>query len=180
MRNVYKALEKVSSILFKCQKIVLLLMVVGIVGVTIADVFLRMVTSKGLSWTQELCIALFMSLIFLGANIAMKTDSEIKIDLLHFKNEKAQRLLMTVVDIICLTIIALLTYSAIASIQNVIARPQKLATLPLSYVTLYMVMPVGFVLMFIDKVVTLLRRLYDRESLLVLHEEAAELENGDK
>lgn len=180
MRRIYKMLEKVSSILFKCQKIILLIMVAAIVGVTIADVFLRMVTSKGISWTQELCIALFMSLIFLGANIAMKTDSEIKIDLLHFKNEKAQRLLLAIVDIICLAIIAFLIYSSIASIQNVMARPQKLATLPLSYATLYMVMPVGFILMFLDKAVTLLRRFYDQESLLLLREEAAEMENGDK
>lgn len=180
MKKAYKALEKISSILFTGQKIVLILMVIGIVGVTIADIFLRIVISRGIAWAQELCIALFMSLIFLGANIAIKTDGEIKIDLLHFKNNHIQTAVLTVADVVCLAIIAYLVYSSVASVQNVLVHPQKLATLPLDYAILYMVMPVGFVLMFIDKTVAVLRRIYDKDLSLRLHEEAVKMENSDE
>lgn len=180
MKKAYKALEKISSILFIGQKVILILMVTGIVGVTIADIFLRIIISRGIAWAQELCIALFMSLVFLGANIAIKTDGEIKIDLLHFKNDRIQAAVLTTVDIVCLATIAYLVYSSVASVQNALVHPQQLATLPLGYAMLYMVMPVGFVLMFIDKIVAVLRRIYDKDLSLRLHEEAVEMENSDK
>ena len=180
MNKVYKALEKTASVLFYGQKAVLLVLAVGSVAITITDVLLRFTIKSGLAWAQEACIAIFMTLIFLGANIAMKTGSEIKIDLLHFKNESAQRALLTVIDLVSLCAIVYLFCSSVASVRNASARPQLLATIPFSYATLYLVMPIGFALMFLDKLVAMLRRFFDRDLEKRMKETAEEMENSDK
>lgn len=180
MKRVYKCLEGLSSILFTAQKAVLLVMVVAIVGITICDVFLRVIVSGGLSWAQEVSITLFMFLIFLGANIAMKTNSEIKIELFHLNNSLAQSILLTVVDIISLAAIAYMFVSSVASVRKVMVNPQYLATVHVSYTFLYAVMPIGFFLMFLDKVVAMLRRFYDADLSQKMRSEADEMESSDK
>ena len=179
MKTVYKFLERLSSALYTIQKAVLLVMVVAIVGITVSDVCLRILISGGLAWAQETCIALFMALIFLGANLAIKSDGEIKVELFSIKNKKVRKVLLTAVDIVCLAVIVFMFLSAVASVNNAAANPQYLATVPVDYSILYLVMPIGFALMFLDKLITLLRRFYDTDLLEKLQQEAQELQNGD-
>ena len=180
MKRIYKILERISSALFVMQKVILLVMVVAIVSIVVTDVFLRILISGGLAWAQETCIALFMSLIFLGGNIAIKSDGEIKVEVLRIKNETVQLLLLTAVDVICLFVIFRMFASAVSSVDNAIANPQYLATVPLGYSVLYLVMPIGFALMFLDKMVALLRRFYNAELFRKLREEAQKMENSDQ
>ena len=180
MKRIYKILEKATSMLFVGQKFILLLLSVEIVGITVVDIFLRLTIKTGFAWAQEACIAIFMTLIFLGANISIKTNGEIKIDLLRFKNETAQLVLQSFINLVSLCAIAYLFRSSAASVRNAFEKPQLLATIPFSYATLYLAMPIGFSLMFLDKLTASLRYIFDRDLSDQLKRESDELENSDK
>lgn len=179
MKRIYKFLEKLSGIFYLGQKVILVIMAVALVAINVTGVVLRFVFRSGISWSQEASIALFMSLIFLGANISIKSDSEIRIDLIRLKNENMRRIWATITDIVCLAIMGYLLVSSIASVKNAMENRRTLELVKISYAVLYTVMPIGVTLMFLDKVVAILRRFYDKDLALQLRKDAEEMENKD-
>lgn len=180
MKQLYKLLDSISDTLFLGQKVILAILATVIVVVNVSGVFARYIFHSGISWSQEVSIAIFMTMIFLGANIAMKTDSEIRIDLVKINSPKGQLIFSTVIDIICLALLGFLFVSSVASVINAIHKPQMLSTVKISYTVIYSVMPVGFFLMFFDKMTTMLRRIYDKDKVMEMKNEQDELSNTDR
>jgi len=88
MKKVYEGLIKVSDAIFLVEKWLLLVAVVVAVCVNFINVCLRYLLNSGLSYCEMLSIVLFMFMVVLGGNIAVKTDGEIKIEIIRFKKFK--------------------------------------------------------------------------------------------
>jgi len=157
MKQILNGYKKLERVLFSAQKVLLLIMVVVIVGINVAQVAGRYLFHFSLPWSEQLSIVLFIGLILLGGNLAVKTDSEIKIDL-RFKDPAKQRVLDVVRDVFSLVAMIIFFISSIMMVRHALTYMQIISSLKLNYAYVFMVMPVGFGLMILDKAGVLLSR----------------------
>ena len=104
-----------------------------------------------LPWSEQLSTWLFIWTIFLGYHLVIKKDAELTIDAIHFKNHTAQLLLEILRDLLSLVMIVVFLIASIQFLQNSMKYPQKLSSMPVNMYVIYMVMPVSFALMAIQK-----------------------------
>ena len=100
MVKVLSILNKLDNAIFVVQKILILIGVIAMVVINGAQVFCRYVIHSSLAWSEQTSVLLFFILIMLGANLAVKTDTETKIDILRFKNDKANATLHLITDVL--------------------------------------------------------------------------------
>ena len=84
--------EKIDGFIFRIQKWVLIFLCVAITVINIAQVTGRYVFFYSIPWSEQLSVVLFLFIIFLGQNLATKSDNEIRIDILIFSNEKIKKI----------------------------------------------------------------------------------------
>ncbi|HAR79401.1 MAG TPA: hypothetical protein DCR21_01090 [Succinivibrionaceae bacterium] len=159
MNNLYSFLVTFSNALFKVQKIVLLVAVFIVVTVNFANVCLRYMASYSLNYCEMLSVVLFMFMVLIGANIAVKTDGEIKIEIFRFKSLVLDARWKLLGDLISVITVVLCCYGLYKTIGAVTRNPQRLTPLPLYTYHIYYVMTVGFILVLIDHLVLLMRHL---------------------
>ena len=106
MRKLVSALARVDGLLFAVQKVLILAGVAAMVAINGAQVFCRYVLHGSLAWSEQVSVLLFFILIMLGANLAVKSDTETKIDILSFRREKINVALHAVTDLICIVVLA--------------------------------------------------------------------------
>ena len=80
MTKIAKTLESISNKIFIVEKWVLMIAVVVVTAVNFINVVMRYVMKSSLAYCENFSLALFMLLILIGGNIAVKSDSEIRID----------------------------------------------------------------------------------------------------
>ena len=102
---------------------------------------------------------LFFILIMLGSNLAVKTDTETKIDILRFKNPKADAMLHLVTDILSIVAVVVFLVSTWALLEHARDFSQYLSSLRLDYFYVYIWLAVGFILVLIDKIINVLKNL---------------------
>ena len=159
MKKAYDVLVKISDAIFMVEKYLLAIAVIVAVAVNFLNVVLRYLFSAGLSYCEMLSIVLFMFLVVIGANISVKTNDEIKIDVFKFKSPAAEarfRLIADVIVIIALICVLIGTY---ATIQSVMIYPQKVTPLPIYTYQIYMAMFVGFCLVMLDRIIITLKHI---------------------
>lgn len=158
MEKLCAVLQSISAAIYKVQTYVLFLACAVLVILNFVQVVCRYCLGLSFAFSEELSLALFMFIILIGGNIAIKTDSEIRVDLIRFKNEKYNNAFGIVADTISLVILICLLAGSIALFQHVSRFPQSLASMPITYRELYTMLIVGFCLMLLDKVINLLKR----------------------
>lgn len=159
MQNIYLKLVRLSDLLFRIEKIVLLLTVVVVVAVNFLNVCLRYVANYSLNFCETLSVVLFMVLVLLGANIAVKTDNEIKIEILKFKQPSKQAVLSFIIDLVVLFTLVVSIYGIYNTVGAVLRHQQRLTPLPLYTYHVYSVMLIGFALVLIDRLILCLKHL---------------------
>ena len=97
--------------------------------------------------------------IFLGYHLVIKNDAELTIDAIHFKNHTAQLLLEILRDFLSLTMIVVFLIASTQFLQNSMIYPQKLSSMPVNMYVIYMVMPVSFALMALQKLTNMVVRI---------------------
>lgn len=157
MYRLLSVLNKIDSFLYQIQKVLMLIGVAVMVVINGAQVFCRYVLHSSLSWSEQVSVLLFFILIMLGGNLSVKTDGETKIDILKFKNEKANILLRVVTDLICVVTLVVLIASGIALLGHASKFPQYLSSIHLDYFYIYIWLLVGFFLVLFDKIINLLK-----------------------
>ena len=157
MEKAYGALLALSNMLFRVQKLLLLLAVVVVVTVNFANVCLRYLASYSLNFCESLSVVLFMFMVLLGANLAVKRDGEIKIELFRFSNPRRNAAFKLAGELIAVVCLVLCLYGLVMTLQAVTRNPQRLTPLPLFTYHIYAVMLAGFVLILIDHLLLLLR-----------------------
>lgn len=159
MVKLLSVLQKVDNALYIIQKAFLLLGVVAMLVINGAQVFCRYVIHSSLFWSEQVSILLFFILIMLGANLAVKTDSETKIDILKFKNPKANAALSLICNIICVIALVVFLASSNALLKQTAQFPQYLSSIQLNYFYIYLWLPIGFALVLFDKIINILKNI---------------------
>lgn len=159
MRKLVSALTKVDGALFAVQKVLILAGVAAMVAINGAQVFCRYVLHGSLAWSEQVSVLLFFILIMLGANLAVKSDTETKIDILSFRREKINVALHAVTDLICIVVLVVFLASSGALLGQASRFPQYLSSIRLNYFYIYLWLPVGFALVLLDKILNLLKRI---------------------
>ena len=99
MTKIAKTLENISSKIYIVEKWVLMIAVILVTAVNFINVVMRYVMKSSLAYCENLSLALFMLLILIGGNIAVKSDSEIRIDVCRFKDVKKRNAFKLISDI---------------------------------------------------------------------------------
>ncbi|MEA5083379.1 MAG: TRAP transporter small permease subunit [Lachnospiraceae bacterium] len=159
MKALLKALEKVNGVTFAVEKIILIAAVISMVAINFFQVVFRYVLHASIPWSEQTSVVLFMFMILIGGNIAIKDDSEIKIEIIKFKNPRKDNAFRLISDIVALVTLAALFLSAVLITKQGIELPRVLSSIPLKYYQLYIIMVVGFGLMFIEKLTNTIKKI---------------------
>ena len=152
-------LKKADNFLYAIQKILILVGVIAMVIINGAQVFCRYVLHSSLTWSEQVSVLLFFILIMLGANLAVKTDSETKVDILRFKNKRANSILHLLTDVLSIVALAVFIVSGFALLKHARKFPQFLSSIRLNYFYIYLWLPIGFGLVLFDKVINVLENI---------------------
>jgi TRAP-type C4-dicarboxylate transport system permease small subunit len=163
MLTLYNRLVSLSDLLFRIQKILLGLAVAVVVAINFLNVCLRYLAGTSLNFCETLSVVLFMVIVLLGANIAVKRDGEIRIDFTGSLPEGPRRIVHMATDLVSIIVIAVCIYGLWRTVGMVYMRRQRLTPLPLYTYHVYAVMLAGFVLLFIDHLILLLRRILEQK-----------------
>ena len=156
MKGLLKVLEKVDHWIEIGQKILIALGVLAMVVINGAQVFCRFVLHSSIPWSEQISVMLFFILIMLGGNLAIRSDTETKIEVIRLKGKKGawQRL---VTDLICIVTLCIFLRSSFALMEQTMKFPQYLSSIQLNYVYIYVWLIIGFSLMIFDKVINVLK-----------------------
>lgn len=161
MKKLYDVLVKISDTIFLAEKWLLLAAVIAAVAVNFVNVCLRYLANSGLSYCETLSVCLFMFMVIIGCNIAVKTDSEIKIELIRFKNVKPNAVIGLIRDLVCILAIIFCLFGLKDTLVAVTTNLQKVTPLPIYTYHLYIGMTIGFVMTLIDHIIIALKHLME-------------------
>ncbi len=159
MQSFYNRIVDLSNILFKIEKVLLMIAVFFVTSLNFINVCLRYLSSYSLNFCETLSVVLFMFIVLLGANLAVKTDNEIKIEIFKFNNPRYDAILKIVIDGITLFTIILCLNGLSDSILAVMKNKQRLTPLPLYTYHVYIVMLAGFALVIVDRFILFLKHI---------------------
>ncbi|MDQ0207188.1 TRAP transporter small permease [Alkalicoccobacillus murimartini] len=118
----------------------------GIILLISLNVFFRFVLNNPITWTEEISLALFIWLVFVGLSSAMKTNSHVGIDYFVRKLPERWRFRLQVfrlVFIFALTLVVFVYWGAAFAIHGV---AKVTPVLGVSYTFITLAVPVGSVL----------------------------------
>lgn len=159
MVKLVNGLEKFDNVVSKLQNLLLLIGVMVMIIINGAQVFCRYVIHSSLSWSEQISVMLYFILIMFGANLAVRSDNETKIDILKFKDERKNIILHIITDLICIVVLCVFVASSIALLQQASVFPQYLSSVHLNYFFIYLWLPIGFILVLYQKILSLLKRI---------------------
>ena len=122
MTKIAKTLESISNKIFIVEKWVLMIAVVVVTAVNFINGAMRYVMKSSLAYCENLSLALFMLLILIGGNIAVKSDSEIRIDVCRFKDVRKRNTFKLISDV-CSIIVIL--FKHLAAIQTGVEEAEE-------------------------------------------------------
>ena len=157
MGKIIRILSKISDTLYKVQFILLEVTVAVLVIINALQVAGRYFFRYSLPWSEQLSLVLFLVLIMLGGSLAMRTDTEIKITLVHLKNERVNVIMAAVMDFVSLITIVLLLISSMLLTRQALQLKQVISSMNLNYAYVYSIVVLGFLMMGFEKLINLLK-----------------------
>jgi len=140
--NVY---SKFLDVLEKILRVVLIVLLAAMVLIMFYQVIMRYVFSSSQPWCEELTLYLGVYSIFLGICIATRRDSHLQVDfLLNFYSPKIRSLTMAICSVIAIVVMILFCKYALSLM---VVATGKSTTLPITMRQVYLVFPIGSVLM---------------------------------
>ncbi|MFC2280254.1 MAG: TRAP transporter small permease [Treponema socranskii subsp. buccale] len=157
MGKIIRILSKISDTLYKVQFILLEVTVAVLVIINALQVAGRYFFRYSLPWSEQLSLVLFLVLIMLGGSLAMRTDTEIKITLVHLKNERVNVIMAAIMDFVSLITIVLLLISSMLLTRQALQLKQVISSMNLNYAYVYSIVVLGFLMMGFEKLINLLK-----------------------
>ena len=151
-------LDHISDFIQRILQFLLAVMSVVLLVVNIAQICGRYLFFYSLPWSEELSTYLFIWVIFLGVHLIIRENAELRIDAITFSNYRRQQALELLRDILSWVAILFFFVGSLQMMRNAIAFPQRAASLPVNTYVIYAVMPVGYLLMGLQKFTNLLKR----------------------
>ena len=152
-------LESFENFLVKIQKAFLVVVCVAMIIINIGQIAGRYLFFYSLPWSEQVSVVLFLLIVFMSQSLATRTDGEIRIDFLH-NHPDFRRKLFIVSDIICLITLIILFASSIYLINHALRFRQVISSVQWQYAYVYCMIPVGFFLIFLSRLVVMLKRCY--------------------
>lgn len=138
----------------------LLLVMVVIVA---AQVFWRYVLSNSLGWSEELARFLFIWIIFLGSEIALRKKVHIAIEtLLQMVKGVPQLLLSLLIDLVIMAFAVIVFISGIGLVQSTLNQPSVALNMPMGWV--YASIPIAMALILMNKTKDVFTKLRSRSA----------------
>lgn len=159
MQKLNQTLEKFSNAIYMVQKWILILTAAVVTGVNFINVIMRYIFKSSISCCENLSLALFMLMILIGGNIAVKSDSEIKIEIFRFKDKKKENCFKLIADICSIVALCCLLIGSCGLVSHSAKFAQGIPTLPITYFHLYCMLIIGSVLMLLDHIIVFLKRI---------------------
>lgn len=159
MGKIAKVLENISNKIYIVEKWVLILAVIAVTAVNFVNVIMRYVLNTSLMFCENLSLLLFMLMILIGGNIAVKSDAEIRIDAFRFKDVKKRNMFKLISDVCSIVALVCLLVGSCNLVSHTAAHNQAVATLPLTYLQLYSMLVIGSILMLFDHIIILFKHL---------------------
>ncbi|HVN97374.1 MAG TPA: TRAP transporter small permease [Syntrophorhabdaceae bacterium] len=145
--------KRLNEVLVGTAEILCALLLILIAVLTIAQVIMRYVFSYPFTWSEELCIAAFIYLAFLGIGVAYSQDRHLWVDAFLVMLPQTVR---TIVDRIVLGLSAgfLLFVSALMIKVMVVTSKVGITTaaLEIPKAFIYLSLPLGMILFFVQVV----------------------------
>lgn len=137
-------------------------MLITMVIVVAAQVFWRYVLSSSLGWSEELSRFLFIWIIFLGTEIALRKKAHIALDSLEQMLKGISKLLLSIlIDIIIIIFAIIVFISGIELTQSTINQPSAALSLPMSWV--YVVIPVSMGLIIMNTLYSIIKKVTSKQ-----------------
>lgn len=124
----------------------ILILTTIILAVMITVIFVQVITRYvffySLPWSEELSRYLFVWMIFLGVNLAVRDDLQIRIDVLdHYVHGRGKKALRIFQHVCSFAIAMILIYSSFKMVENGFRQTSPAMQIPMAFV--YLGIPVG-------------------------------------
>lgn len=114
--------------------------------VVASSVFFRYVLNAPFAWTEEVALALFVWMVFVGSAAVVKSGGQVAVDILFVKLPKSfQRILLLVADVIVIGVLVAIIWLGWAYAWD--ERESYTLALKVPLFWIYLAIPVGGVLM---------------------------------
>jgi TRAP-type C4-dicarboxylate transport system permease small subunit len=141
-----KIIQKLSDILGKILEVLIVFLLVLMTALMFAQVLGRFIFKNGLFWAEELSRFTMVTMVYLGAGLACKYKDHISVTILDefLKGplHKIYRLFLSLLSIVFLFVIAYYGFKVLAVVST-----QKSANMQITMNWIYMMMPIGAVIM---------------------------------
>lgn len=128
---------------------------IALVLITFTGVISRYFLGEPFAWLEELQLALFLGLIYLGGAAAFRTGGHVAIDVLvDVFPAKAQLVTKWVVAAVVTVVLAFFAWQGIGMVANLAAVERTTNILKIPATVIYSAVPVGLVWMIISYLVT--------------------------
>lgn len=98
MKKTLSIFLKIDKYVGLIQNILITLGVFAMVVINGAHVFCRFVIRSSIPWSEQISVMVFFILIMLGGNLAMRTDTETRIEILNLKNERINKMIRIIAE----------------------------------------------------------------------------------
>lgn len=141
--------EKIVGLLNAVTRVVMVVLIILMSLVLLLQITSRFLVFVPLSWSQELMQYLNIWLVFLGAAVAVREDSHIRIDLFIERfSEKHKRSFRIVVHAVSVVLVSLIACQAFVLVGKTMDKTTSSFPLPVAY--FYVSVLVGCCLMVVN------------------------------
>ncbi|MDO5688733.1 MAG: TRAP transporter small permease [Tissierellia bacterium] len=149
-------MEKIIVWIRKFVDIFLILSLAAMVIIVVIQVLTRYVFFYSLPWSEESSRYLFAWLIFLGASVGVRDDSQIGIDLIDtvIRTDRSKKVLNLFIYTVQLISCLVLLYNAVSFIR-VGGAGQRSPAMHLPMTLVYLCLIIGFLLMLMELILKL-------------------------
>jgi len=126
-------------------------LVTGLTVMVFFKVFFRYVLNSPIVWSDEVIMMLMLCLTYFGAALAVNRGGHISVELLETilggKASRAARILRRINDIVTVVLLAVVIFFGVK--LSLYSRDQQTDILLLSYFWIYIILPIGLLIMII-------------------------------
>jgi len=156
-----KKWKKVGAFIGNLDIYLTCVLLVFLVGLTFVGVFTRYLFSEPIVWQEEVQLAVFLWIAFLGGSAAFRTNGHVAIELIvdNFP-AKVRKVIEILVAVIVVVVLAYLARNAAIYMQTLIKGNRESPILRIPYVIIYGILPVCSVLMIVNQIYAIVVRYF--------------------
>ncbi|MFP3916747.1 TRAP transporter small permease [Lysinibacillus telephonicus] len=152
-----KVINKLNDIVFNIEKVLAIILALGLLISLAGGVLFRYVLKSPLFWSDELAIFCLIWITFIGGSMSLKENASPSITLLtDLMPKKFEKYIKVLSNIILLAFVAYILYLAIEwiSMPNILVQTSTAMNMPKIY--FYLSIPISFVFSVIHVLVNIL------------------------